>query len=374
MSRTTSLYLDLLRLATALIVFLVHANYGRFTGGLPVICHLKFLANDGVMVFFVLSGFVIAYVADNKERRITDYTISRLARLYSVAVPAIILTIILDYIGSSIDYSIYDGWWFQTDNPLWRISASLLFINELWFSSVRLFSNGPFWSLGYEFWYYVIFGAAFYLRGPRKYLAVSVSMLIAGPKVLLLFPVWLLGAWTYRATAAAVLPELAGWCLYLGSIACYLLFQNLDGPRTLLEWSNNNLDTVFAWKELKWSYATPFLSNYVLGILVSAHLIGFVAIAHRFTMLLNMIGRHIHYFAGFTFAIYLFHYPLLQFTTAISGGIADVALRNTIIVLGTLAASLALGTVTEMKKAEVKQFLRFVFAWIKGPLSSARST
>jgi len=191
MNGTTSLYLDLIRLLTAITVFLVHANYGRFTGGLPIICNLKFLGNDGVMAFFVLSGFVIAYITDRKEIRIADYAISRFSRLYSVVIPAIILTIILDYIGSMIDYGLYDGWWFQSDNPIWRITSNILFIHELWFSSVRLFSNGPFWSLGYEFWYYAIFGSFFYFYGKKRYMISIALASVAGPKIILLFPVWL---------------------------------------------------------------------------------------------------------------------------------------------------------------------------------------
>ncbi len=361
MNKTTSLYLDFARLATAMIVFLVHANYGRFTGGLPIICHLKFLGNDGVMVFFVLSGYVIAYVADCKETLLKDYAISRMARLYSVVVPGIVLTIILDYLGSRADFHLYDGWWFQADNPVWRISANLLFVNELWFSSVRLFSNGPFWSLGYEFWYYVIFGAYFYLEGRTRYLIIAASVLIAGPKIMLLFPIWLLGVLTYRAVRTAKISETRGWLLYLGSIAAYVLFQNLDGPGVLLGWSATHLESIFLWSELKWSYATPFLSDYVTGALVAIHFLGFSAISHRFSGLITPLGRTIHHLAGFTFAIYLFHYPLLQFFAAMTGGIASPSIKNAVILLGTLATIYALGTVTEMKKGEVKRWLITAF-------------
>ena len=365
MNRTTSSYLDLMRIATAVTVFLVHANYGRFTGGLPVICYLKFLANDGVMVFFVLSGFVIAYVADGKETSGRDYAVSRLARLYSVALPAVGLTMVLDYLGSSVNYTLYDGWWFQADNPLWRISASLLFINELWFSSVRLFSNGPFWSLGYEFWYYVIFGAAFYLEGRLRLFAVATAMLIAGPKILLLFPVWLLGVLTYRTVKAAVVPEHWGWVLCLGSVAGYVLFQKLDLSRVLLAWSAANLDGVFFWSTLKWSYATPFLSDYAVGALAALHLIGFAAVSHRFAGLFRMIGPGIHRLAGFSFSIYLFHYPLLQFLSAVLGVVPDPSWRSAAIVFGTLGLIYPLGLVTEMKKAAFKRAILHVWAALR---------
>ena len=77
------------------------------------------LGNDAVMVFFVLSGFVIAYVADKKERTPRDYFVSRFARLYSVVVPALLLTAIADFLGSHIDYNVYHtfyDWTFQPDH------------------------------------------------------------------------------------------------------------------------------------------------------------------------------------------------------------------------------------------------------------------
>lgn len=194
MNRPTSVYLDFIRFCAAATVFIVHANYDRFTGGLPFLWRFRDLGNDAVMVFFVLSGFVIAYVASEKERTRREYFASRLARLYSVAVPALILTVCLDYLGSRINHALYDGWWYQSDAPAWRVVVSLLFLNELWFDSVRPFSNGPYWSLGYEFWYYMLYASVAYSARSWK-ACIFTGMLCAfiGPKILLLFPVWLMG-------------------------------------------------------------------------------------------------------------------------------------------------------------------------------------
>ncbi|MEI7609191.1 MAG: acyltransferase [Rhodospirillaceae bacterium] len=361
MNKATSAYLDMLRVMTAIVVFLVHASYQRFTGGIPIIGDMKFLANDGVMVFFVLSGFVISYVCDKKEPQVTDYAISRIARLYSVSVPALILTVILDYIGSSVDFSVYDGWWFEMNNPLWRLTAALFYINELWFSSVRLFSNGPFWSLGYEFWYYVIFGAFFYFDGMKRLFIAAISALIAGPKIMLLSPVWLLGVATYRVVKCVKVSEFWGWLLFFGSVVLYALFIYYDAPLAINDWSLLNLEFIFSWKECKWSYAAPFLNCYAVGAMASLHFIGFAAISHRFLRVIGQVSRYIHYVAGFTFSIYLFHYPLLQFLTAISGEISDSTLRSFVIVLGTFAIIYPLGLVTEMKKAEVKRLIALAY-------------
>ncbi len=200
MQRTTSVYLDLLRFLAAAVVFAGHAYPQRLTGGVPALWRFWGFGNDAVMVFFVLSGFVIAYVADQKERTLKSYSISRFARLYSVAVPAIVLTVVADAIGSRLAPVLYSAHWFATDNPSWRIAANLLFVNELWFTSVRPFSNVPFWSLGYEFWYYAIFAVAMYLGSWQRLVALVMIALVVGPKILLLLPVWLLGVWAYHCT------------------------------------------------------------------------------------------------------------------------------------------------------------------------------
>ena len=66
MNRATSLYLDLVRFTAALVVFFGHICGSRFTGGL--FWQVGPYADEAVDVFFVLSGFVIAYVAENRER------------------------------------------------------------------------------------------------------------------------------------------------------------------------------------------------------------------------------------------------------------------------------------------------------------------
>ena len=85
-----ALYLDLVRVVAALAVLLSHV--------LPVFGFGKFFpayGHDAVVVFFVLSGFVIAYACDRKDVTFLDYALSRLVRLWPVAAPALILGMVL---------------------------------------------------------------------------------------------------------------------------------------------------------------------------------------------------------------------------------------------------------------------------------------
>src|SRR5712671_3594240 len=84
MRRELSTYLDLLRLTAAMAVFVSHLSWVRISGGF--LWQFQFLGHDAVMVFFVLSGFVIQYAAATKEKSLFDYQVARFARLYSVVI------------------------------------------------------------------------------------------------------------------------------------------------------------------------------------------------------------------------------------------------------------------------------------------------
>ena len=99
-----------------------------------------------MIVFFVLSGYVIAYVTATKERDWVSYSASRLSRVYSVAVPAIVLTLLLDALGRQLYPEAYA---YPFDRFALRIIGSLLMANETWFVSIISFSNVPYWSICY---------------------------------------------------------------------------------------------------------------------------------------------------------------------------------------------------------------------------------
>ena len=199
MTNALSLYLDALRFGAALTVFVSHYSTGRISGGL-------FWQFDGgrtaVLVFFVLSGFVIAWVSDTRERTLEEYGLSRVARLYSVIIPAFVLTAVLDGIGKTIDPRLYGPeWGHSMAHPVIDYALSAVFLGESWTLRVLPGFNVPYWSLNYEAWYYVLFAAAIFLRGRPRIAAVIVVALVAGPRILSLLPVWLMGVavWRWRA-------------------------------------------------------------------------------------------------------------------------------------------------------------------------------
>lgn len=356
MNNGLSTYLDFIRLAAAMVVFLTHAGYDQFTSGwlLPVGQY----GHDAVVIFFVLSGFVIAHVVEHKETTPGEFFLARLARLWSVVMPALVLTLVLDYIGSRIDYSVYAGPWFHPDNWPWRLLANLFFINELWFASIRPLSNGPFWSIGYEFWYYVAFAALTFPRPPRRIWLFVGCALLMGPKILALLPVWLLGVWACRQSRRVVLSPWAGWLFFLAPWLLYVMYRGFGGNAILAESTQSLFGEAFVQRYL--DHSQEIANDYVVGCLVAMHFVGATAVSQSRIFLAALV-RHekpIRFFANYTFTIYLLHFPLLLFFAAIIHNDPHNPVHQFVLLAGTILAILLVGTYTERKKRHLRNCLR----------------
>src|SRR5450631_4600597 len=151
MNRDTSLYLDGARFLAALSVVAGHIEWSFAPGLMPFIrdYHLATLA---VGVFFVLSGFVIGYAVDRNETDARSYFLNRAARVYSVVIPVLFLTLLLDSYGRWLAPDVYSDtlnvW--NIFKEVAKLITSLTFINQAWHLNIAAGSNVPFWSLAYE--------------------------------------------------------------------------------------------------------------------------------------------------------------------------------------------------------------------------------
>ena len=96
LNESVSLYLDLARIAAAMIVLLHHVFQPPYFSSAV---HIP--GRSAVIVFFVISGFVIAYASDGRHDW-RDYAVARLTRVYSVALPALLLTAVLVWMASRL--------------------------------------------------------------------------------------------------------------------------------------------------------------------------------------------------------------------------------------------------------------------------------
>lgn len=351
MPRGFSLYLDVVRFAAAGVVLITHLAYRELSGG--QLAAWRAVGNDAVMVFFVLSGLVIANAVAGRETTFRDYALSRLARLWSVVLPALAITLVLDRTGAMLNPAAYNAWWNASDGALWRMLSAATFTNELWFSHVRVLSNGPFWSLGYEFWFYVLFAAWTFLHGRRRVVVLAALCLLIGPKILLLSPAWVLGVVVQRHRGA--LPPKAAILLFALPIALYALFRASGTPALLYALTVEGLGQEAVLQRLHFS--DEFLSSLILGPLVAAHFLGARALTGVLERGLGAAERLIRPLAAATFAIYLVHYPLLRFVRAVWTYDETSPVAVAVVFAMTLALCVLAGLACEPLKPRLKAAL-----------------
>lgn len=358
MKREFSLYLDVVRFVSACLVVIYHSNLRNIsTESLPWSSY----GHPAVIVFFVLSGFVIAFVTAAKENTPETYWTARLARIYSVAIPALLVTFFADNLGEMLEPKFYKG---STTQDLWwlRFTTSLAFLNEIWMVSIMAFSNVPYWSLCYEVWYYAYFAVLTFLQGPlRTFLLIAIP-LVLGPKIVLLAPLWFMGVWLCRSKRLAQLSEMQGWAMFLGSASLIIVFHAYDWTQFFSEWLK---EVIGPWWHKQLTFSKFFIADYPLGLLVVANFAGFRAISHRFAGLLNPPASAIRFLAGYTFSLYLLHDPLILLYAAVFNGDPNKPWFYISVITATIVTIMVIGTFTEKKKDTVRK-------WISALLNLAR--
>ena len=374
--RSTSLALDVARFVAALLVLLHHAAFAKFGGVLP--WRLSQTGTEPVVAFFVLSGFVIAYAAETRDPDARAFALSRLARLLSVTLPALLLTAALDHLGANIFPALYADPWRDAATqanlavaPAARFAAAGLFLNEIWAWNLWPGSDAPFWSLGYEAIYYVIFACAYYGHTARaRGLGVALVCLVAGPKILLLAPVWFTGVGAWGVYKRISLSTVAGALAVTAAITAYVVFI-ASGARAALDgWSEALLAGAPAGLI---GMSNHFPSNFVSGVLFAVAIVSFKGLERALSPALEAAARPIRAAAACSFSMYLFHAPLIHFFRAVAflvGG-EDLTTRSwrvaAIVLFGTLASIVALARITEARKGEVRALLAAALDSLRPP-------
>jgi len=358
-TREVSLYLDLIRFLAALVVFIGHYATGRISGGLLWQTHQY--GPEAVTVFFVLSGFVIAHVTDTRERTFQAYGISRAARLYSVVLPAVALTVALDTLGSGMRPDLYvDAWKIENDVSASRLFAALTFTNMLWGHEVRQGSNVAYWSLGYEVPYYLMFAVATFMRSRWRFALLGALCAFFGPAIVLEAPIWLAGVLAYRLCKGPSISSSAGAGLLILSVLGWLAYESLC-------WRFGR--PVLPFDAYGVILRPEILQDYCIAILFFVHLLGFRACAQWFGRTLETIQAPVRWLAGATFTTYLCHAPILHFLVAISPWPATDPRSRVLVPAVAFLTVLALSTVTERKKDAWRRM--FASLRISGPRDAA---
>lgn len=350
MSREFSLYLDAVRFLAALMVVFYHMNMRWLSADiLPLSGH----GHAAVMVFFVLSGYVISYIHARRENTPAEYWASRLSRFYSLAIPVVLVTPLLDLAGAALRPEIYEGW--TTHGlALVRIAASLAWLNEVWTISIMSFSNTPYWSLCYEMWYYILFAVCVFTAGRTRVALLAGCALVVGPKILLLAPVWAMGVVLHRWQLLQRTSFHAGLAMFIGSFIAFGLFQHYRLTDLGSAWIR---DLVGPTLHHQLTFSRFALTDYLLGLIVAANFVGARAIAPVLGRVLLPLARPIRWLAGYTFSLYLMHQPLLLFFGAVIDGDPGGSLYFCTVLGAILLTVWLVGSLTEGRRHVLRAWL-----------------
>ncbi len=305
MTRGFSLYLDVLRILAAVVVVISHFGYPRFTDGRWLWVRELNLGSDAVVVFFVLSGLVIAFTAEAKDGNIGAFAFSRITRITSVALPALIIGWALDRTGAHLFPDFYALGWYEPLPIGEQLLRGLSFSNEWAGMETRLGTNGPYWSVSYEVAYYAIFAMAFYLRGMLRVVLVLTAVIIAGLNIMLLAPCWLIGVLTWqRIKQGLKIRRDVARAFFWTPFIIYATALAVDLPTILFYFTKIGLGL----DGLRFS--DEFIWNGLLAIGVGVHLIGAANLFHNEPTAQR--STRVKWLAGGSFSLYLMHYPLLQ--------------------------------------------------------------
>lgn len=351
MSASFSIYLEIIRIFATLLVFIAHSFSlcTIFSNVEPGI------GRNGVIFFFVLSGYVISWCANEKESRLIQFVTNRAARIYSVALPAILLAFTVSVILYKTSHTDFP---YQFQKPWIYLPIYLSFTGDFWNLSETPPNNFPYWSLDYEVWYYVIFSIFFYFTGKLRIVLIAFIALITGPYIISMFPLWMSGSLIYFFGKNLIMSRQKANLLVITSIAFYF-FSTIFRIDSYL----NNYNYFFNIPSIHW-IQNNFLGDYFIGIIIVANLLG----ASKMDFNPNKTtSTAIRTAASYSFSCYLFHIPILSLIKNCIGK------SNSIIVylleLTTIIVFIVfLAKFTEHKKGWYRSKINKLFAHI-GPQS-----
>lgn len=364
--KNLSVFLDFLRWISALAVLGGHLRAFLFVPFpklespgvlLKAFYWVTGFGHQAVIVFFVLSGFLVGGGVVNKVRdrtfAWTSYMVNRVSRLYPVLVVALLA-------GWGLDYW---GWHLLNSAGLYTVSGPEAVIGVINYDAsqrlglipflANLFmlqgiaaapfgTNGPLWSLSMEFWYYLLFPAAVLCLGTRtwKELFRWHTLLLVGLmgflplEYLAYFVIWLIGvvAARIRIPLRRALP----WAIVLMAA----LLNSRAG------------------------FGSDYLRSLLIGF-ACALLICAVKNGNGFPLAFARIHERL---SGFSYSLYLFHFPLLIFSLSVlaklglwrkADGLGGSFTLFGVLLLLCLGICYGLSRLTEAKTPEIRKFLFF---------------
>jgi peptidoglycan/LPS O-acetylase OafA/YrhL len=291
------------------------------------------LAQCGVMVFFVLSGFLIAksissnIVKNQGQFSLMKYIGDRVIRIWPPLLFSVILVILLCHAAHLIFPSDSPARQRLTYKPIELVGAAVALNN---FFTDNPAANGPLWSLSIEVWYYI---TAAIMAVPRRWwkllsLPILLALFIVGwnnDQFFYYLPVWWGGYLLAVLHDRRILPfskylwMTMGACLLAAAAfgAHFLTLENIPGA-----------------ERKAWHFLVFF--NVAVGFLCCTIL----ALVLRGNLTLPIIFKPA---AAYSYTLYIIHVPVMLFVIGIAEPWIQGALGASLVVaIGTVLGVIAL--------------------------------
>lgn len=305
--------LEAVRGGAALYVLLHHIS-SNYLGLKNTLIGIPFrFGHEAVMIFFVLSGFVIHYSTYNKVYLgFKKYFIKRFRRIYPIFFLSILLTLLV------WSLSVHKNG--KTLEILSSMAGNLFMLQDLgresWVSP--FLGNYPLWSLSFEWWYYMIYFpiVKFIPEDRQMSFVVFLSCLGVITRVcyvnpfsdfLSLLPIWWFGvelAKEYTQTRSLSIFKNYRKLLILGIPLFYYSILSAIA-----------LSRGRAFEALKY----PFVELRSFISVIFLYLIAFIIFKNKH-FINGKYLKSLSFLGGISFALYVFHYPLICNMTLFKNG------------------------------------------------------
>jgi peptidoglycan/LPS O-acetylase OafA/YrhL len=266
--------------------FVEYAKLDPASQALPVAIWVALtrLGHEAVLIFFVLSGFLVGgralELARSKGYSARKYIVDRLVRIQIPLMGAIALTVIV-------------YWSSPQAHDAAQIFGNFFSLQGIFVPVLQ--GNDPLWTLSYEVWFYILGGAAAYMISHRGFRLGAMILVLAGIFVFTRLNAVYLFPWVAGAVAYQWRPDKAsfGW-LSVGA------FFALAG--------------VVTFQLTKSTTANP--AGYPWGEPLSVILIGLgiaVMLPHLYRLPARegWLSKSGTWLASFSYSLYLIHLPIL---------------------------------------------------------------
>jgi peptidoglycan/LPS O-acetylase OafA/YrhL len=324
-----------IRAIAASIVLIFHIDqFFEFFGIASLGYHKTGMAGYGVILFFVLSGFLISYLLLSEKEKykkidLPKFYVRRILRIWPIFYLVIIITLLIFFINPTLIY-------FPKGNECKTfILFSLLLSNVGYGMGLGITTITPLWSVGVEEQFYAFW--PFLVNKSKNILRTFISVIVVY-FVLKLFFRFIENGYIYDIISLSCFD-----CMAIGGIGAYLYFIKSK----LLKIIYHPILQIIAWSILLVSIFYKPLHLFSI-IDKEIHAVFYLIILNVSTnnkSLIKLENRFLDFIGKISYGMYVFHMIVLvstsYFLTKIikyqpTGSISDYLMIYLIVIIGTI--------------------------------------